>query len=798
MPHEWRIAPQKDVPPALREAVGGHPLVARLLTQRGFTDPQQARAFLDPTQYTPASPYELEGMERAISLLNASIERGERVRIWGDFDADGETATVVLFEALSAAGAKVDYDLPLRNEGHGLHPRAVTDALRDGVSALITCDTGIGDGEVVAQGVRAGLTVIITDHHDLPEELPIAQAVIDPKMLSPNHPLRELTGVGVAYMVARALLADGEQAQLLEEMLDLVALGLVADVAVQVADVRYLIQRGLEVLRGTQRLGLLALIRAFGSDTSHLDSSTIGYELAPRLNAAGRLADAHSAVRLLLTHDEQEAESLAQEMESLNRDRKARQEAVLAQAEERLARDPQARRRPAIVLEGENWSLGVLGLVAGDLAHRYERPAILIAHREGEPSVGSARSVEGIDIHQAIASQREHLVREGGHPMAAGFSIPREEVAAFTRGLWDWLGKKAPQLQAPPELVVDAEIPWRELNLTLAREVARLGPFGSGNPRPLLMTGGGSLVRVEDISRQRETPHRRLHLDDDEGSPLRFVWFNAGDLPETGERLDLAFYLATRSWRGEEHLQLELADWHPATPPAREALANLVAGREVVDWRKKEGTQQLLVQLRAMHGENILVWAEGLPSPDGEGLTRSELVGRRAPALAILTAPPGPEALRWVLSEVQPQVIYLLPPRATQALASSEFIAHVAGMLRVALRDHDGWIDALRMAGRIGARRASVIAALRGLEARGKIALRYEEQGLRAYLPSETPEDIEMCENGVSAPPEDTAECRNRAEEQARAALSYLLRETQAYRQAYATQPVEALLSAEP
>ncbi|MHB0856435.1 MAG: single-stranded-DNA-specific exonuclease RecJ [Anaerolineae bacterium] len=804
MTHAWRAPEPVDVPIALREAVGGHALIARLLAQRGIVDPQRARAYLDPAAYSPASPLELPGMAEAVALLRAMIGEGGRVRVWGDFDVDGQTSTALLAEALAAAGALVDYALPRRSESHGLNARAMDEALRDGIALLVTCDTGIGEYDLVAQAESAGLAVIVTDHHDLPERLPPAHAVIDPKRLGEAHPLRELSGVGVAFVLAKSLLEGHPGAAALDDLLDLVALGLVADVAAQVDDVRYLIQRGVQVLRGTQRLGLQALARAAELDLGTLSEEDIAYQLAPRLNAAGRLADAEQAVRLLLTRDAAEAEALAQGLEALNRDRKARTEATQAEAEERMRQDADLLRRPAIVLESDHWESGVLGLVAGNLARHYGRPAILIAHRAGEPSIASARSVTGIDIHQAISSQRQHLLREGGHPMAAGFAIVPERVEAFRRGLWEWLERNAPPL-AEPVLAYDAEVPWEEVNLELARQLQRLAPHGAGNERPVLVTAGGMLARSEDVSRRRPTPHRHLFLDDESGRPLRFTWFHAGALPEPGERLEVAFGLSVEHWRGRERLQLEMVDWRPAQMaegghgPGH--APGLVAGREVLDWRRCEETETPLAALRAEWGDRLLVWAEGLSEPATSGLSRAQLADLAsrleespATALAILTPPPEPAALREVLRQLLPQLVLLLPPRPVLEDPPEAFLAKVAGMLRVALRDHGGRVDVLRMASRVAARQASVVAALRGLEAARRIVLRYESDGLHAYLPREAADRSDEAGDDPETPEQRAARLAE-AERQARAALAFQLRETYAYRRAYPTLPAEALLA---
>lgn len=806
----WKRVPPVEPTAALRQAVGGHPLVATLLAQRGLLDPAEALPHLDPDAYRPASPWDLPGVAEAVSLLRGAIDRDERVRVWGDFDADGQTSTAVLVEALAEAGARVDYDLPRRSEGHGLPLRAVEEAARDGVGVLVTCDTGIGDAGVVAEGVRRGLTMIVTDHHDLPARLPPASAMVNPKLLPEGHALRELAGVGVAYEVALALLGEGDgsgegagaagdgEALRRSPLLDLVALGLVADVARQVDDVRYLVQRGLEVLRGGRRPGVCALAEVAGLTAGDLDETDIGFQLGPRLNAAGRLDDARKAVRLLLTRDVDEATAIARELEALNHDRKARTEAALTTAEEALRRDPEASRQPVIVVEGTNWESGVLGLVAGELVRRYGKPAIVIGHRDGEASVGSARSVEGLDIHQAIASQASLLLREGGHPMAAGFSLERDRVPAFRRGVVDWIRALGPE--EPQPLMVDADVPWAEAGLDLARELQRLAPFGAGNPRPVLVARGGVLVRSDDVSRRRETNHRHLYLEGGDASTVRVTWFSAGDLPQPGERVDVAFHLGVNRWSGRERAQLEMVDWRPAAPAPREVVATLVAGRDVVDWRGVDDAEARLAALRERLGDGLVVWGEGIePAPEGV-VTRRELERRGAQvlALALLTAPPSGEVLRGMLAAARPQSVYLLPPQPVETPPAGAFVRQVAGMLRVALRAHGGEIDVRRMAARVAAREEAVMAALRGLELSGAVALRREGKLLRGYppgqaAPEEEPDGAEACDELA----QDREEWTRVAREQVRRALAYLLRETEAFRRAYNTLAVEALLEAD-
>ncbi len=785
---EWQRVEQSPVPPALRRAVGGHPLVARLLAQRGLTDPQRALAYLDPDHYSPASPYELQDLATARDLLLRAISADEAIRIWGDFDADGQTATAILFEALAARGARVDYQLPQRAEGHGLNERTVEKALADDISLLITCDTGITDGALVQRAVASGLTVVITDHHDLPDELPPAQAVVNPKQLSSDHPLHKLSGAGVAYMLALALLEDREASDLLQDLAALAALGLVADVVSQVDDVRYLIQRGLTALRSTQRPGLQALFRVAELDQGHLDDQDVGYQVAPRLNAAGRLGNPETVVRLLLTSDPQEAQTLAGRLESLNRDRKARTEALLAQVQERLQRSSELLHQPALILHGENWEEGLLGLVAGQLTQEYGRPAILIAHRPGKASVGSARSIEGVDIHQAIASQKKLLYQQGGHPQAAGFSMARDNLPAFSRGLMNWLHEKVSIEELVPQITIDARLPWEEITLDLARQVARLAPFGEGNPAPTFAVRAGTLVRTEDVSRNRETPHRRLYVAEQESPPKPFVWFNAQEMPQPGERIDVAFHLRLQHWRGNERLQLEVVDWQPSVSTVRVERQPLVGGREIVDWRQRGHWREAIDELERAQGSDVAIWAENVSDPLEQGVTRASRPSTPILALAILTPPPGPLALQQMLRRTDPQIVYLLPPYPMATPSINEFLRQVAGMLRVALRAHEGEIDLLRMAARIGTRETTIMAALQVLEALDRIRLLREEDALRAISLKGRPEEKETARAN-----DEEAERRDENLKQTRETVGYLLTEIAAYRRAYRTRPVEEL-----
>lgn len=765
MHRKWHIAEPIEASSALRSAVGGHPLVAQLLAQRGFIDPKDAESLLDPGCYRPADPFALPHMPTAVDLLKHAARAGKRARVWGDFDADGQTATALLVEALSCVQIPVDYDLPRRNEGHGFSRRAVDEALHDGIELLLTCDTGITDAETVRYGIDHGLTVIVTDHHDLPTQLPPADAVIDPKMLPCDHPLGELTGVGVAYMLALALLSDNACEQALERMLDLVAVGMIADVARLVDDARYLVQRGLAVLQRSSRPGLMALAEAAELDLIAADDKAVGFQIAPRLNAAGRLADARLVVEMLLTMDHHRAQELAGSLEALNRDRRAKTEALQRQCEERLNRDPELLRQPAVMLDGNGWEPGVLGLVAGNLARLHNRPAILVAHRAGEASVASARSIEGLDIHRAIACQASLLLREGGHPMAAGFSIEPAKLRAFRTRLMNWLWEHAGPVE-PPSLAIDVVLPWSEITVDLAEETARLAPFGAGNPRPVFASGPGTIVRIEDVSHRQETLHRRLIVDDGVGGLFRFVWFNARDLPQAGSQVDLAYHLSINTWRGRRRLQSEIVDWRIAAPFVDVTSVTLRSGRQIVDWRKEPDVKACLARLRQRFGDNLAIWAEGLESPPQDAVTRTEMPRSRS-ALAILAAPCSPAVLETIVREASPQLVYLLPPEHLREYSGKQILIQVAGMVRAELDRQDSTSCLERMAAQLGICKEAILAALRGLATAGKLT----------FLQGRELPGVSITASPLRPDPT--------AIESAAKALSYWIREMRSYRRAY-------------
>lgn len=701
------------VPDLLRAAVGGHPLVAETLARRGILTPEAARAFLDPTHYTPAPPEELPDLTAAAGRVEAAIRSGERICVWGDFDVDGQTSTTLLVSTLRALGADVTHYIPLRaRESHGVGRASLERVLDAGARLILTCDTGIAAHAAVTWAASRGTDVVVTDHHDLPPTLPPARAVVNPKRLPPGHPLRELPGVGVAYKLAEALLVRANRANGVEELLDLVALGIVADVAVQVADVRYLLQRGLDALRHTGRLGLQELMRVAGVLPAGVTEEQIGFVLAPRLNALGRLADANVAVELFTTADLTRARTLAHELEGLNARRRLLTHQVLQGALAQIKQDPSSLEQAVLVLAHPNWPASVVGIVAGRLAERYQRPAILVATPPGQRARGSARSVPGVDISAAIAAHGNLLHRFGGHPMAAGLSLDPEQMPAFRRAISRTVARLAAETPAPPGAVVDAYLPLAELSLDLVAELERLAPFGNGNPPIALAARNLRLAGDARIGRHEE--HRRVTVRDEDGQTHEvFWWHSAGWLLPKGP-FDLAYAVRASDYLGQRGVQIE---WVAARErePERAVLA-VEPAVQVRDYRHISNPHETLAGL--VKREEVQVWAEGQAAAIVEGRGRHQLTPGLA--LAVWTIPPGPAELQAALGRVSPQTVYLFGQSPGDGDLRG-FLTRLAGLVKHVLNEKGGRASLVALAAASAQREATVRTGLEWLAARGQL-----------------------------------------------------------------------------
>jgi single-stranded-DNA-specific exonuclease len=558
-------------PPTFLDAVPEHPLLVQVLYNRGLRTRDEVLAFLNRTDAVKENPYRLRDMNEAVARLVRAIEKGETICVYGDFDADGVSSTALLVTALQAAGGRVGPYIPDRvDEGYGLNLEAV-ERIATQAQVMVTVDCGIRSVAEVARAVALGLDVIITDHHSVGPSLPPALAVINPRRKDCPSKFDRLAGVGVAYRLAQAVLRAVAQqkwsrltpdgaSELEESLLDLVALGTVADMMPLLGENRTLVTRGLGQMNARKRPGLEALMQLADLRPGTVDATAISFRLAPRINAAGRLAHAKLAYQLLRTKDPVQAYTLTQELEALNRERQRLTNEAQTAAEEQLA-GQSADGAPLYVVSSPQFKSGIVGLVAGKLVERFYRPAVVIEQHDGE-SRGSARSIAELDISAALDEVGHLLVRHGGHKRAAGFTVATHRLPDFTAALQEVAARELsrhPELR--PTLPIDAEVGLDQLNWGLQEQFARLEPTGHENPPPLLVS---RRARVREARTVGEGRHLRLSLDSGPNTPvLDAVFFHHGEWRnqlDDGSLIDVVYQLEANEWQGRRRLQLNLQD----------------------------------------------------------------------------------------------------------------------------------------------------------------------------------------------------------------------------------------------
>ncbi len=673
----WLEPTPVDVPAALREFTGGHPLIAERLVRAGLDSVSAAQAFLDPASYAAASPFELPDLDAGVARLKHAIINGQRILIWGDFDVDGQTATALLLDGLHRLGADVRYHVPLRDgEGHGISIPRLEKWLETGIDVIITCDTGITSHEAVEMAQAAGVDVVITDHHMLGDTLPAAFAVINPMRLHRGHALSDLPGVGVAWQVISGLAGEEDA----DSLFDLVALGIVADVAIQMRDTRYLLQRGIDAMRLTTRPGMKALLERAAINPLEITETDIGFGLGPRLNAQGRLGDAAASVELLTTQDEARAAELANQLEGMNARRRLETSIIEASAESMIDREPSLLDYAAIVLAHPEWSSGIVGIVANHLAERFHKPVVLLCEKN-EIAFGSARSVPGCNITNAIRANREMLYKFGGHAMAAGLSLRRDAIFDFRRALSRTVREMMPSAETQPTLQLDGCLRLDEISMSLVEDLRRLAPFGNGNPPLTLVTRNLRLVRRKKLMARGD--NFELVVEDDKGRRQRVTWWRAdtGRIPDG--LFDLAFTLDVRRVKEAKEVSMQLVDIKPS---AEEVVITVstAADLEIEDYSDCSDRHDALSAVLDRESDAI-VWREMDGSVSGSG--RHEL--RQAQTLVVWTPPPGPEELLAALATVQPEKVIFFGV-GPQDLSVITFLRRLGGLTKYILSTAGG------------------------------------------------------------------------------------------------------------
>ena len=547
----WNIPKAASVPEELLQA-GCTPLLAAVLAARGQTDPDWVRAFLATGPFVPSDPLSMDGMADAAARILLARDRGETVAVYGDYDVDGITAVCLLSNCLKSLGIRTEIYIPDRlEEGYGLNTGAIDRLRSRGVTLTVTVDCGITAVAEAAYARAQGMDMIITDHHECQAELPDAVAVVDPKRPDLPGPDRDLAGVGVAFKLACALTGDDRAA--LERYADLVAVGTIADVMPLTGENRQIVKLGLEKIRSAPRPGLAALVELSGLNLARLNANSVGYTLAPRINAAGRLGQVGEAAALVMESDPDRAMAQAQALCDMNRQRQALEAEIWEQAAGMLAGFPPGR---PIVLAREGWHQGVIGIVASRLSEAYQVPAVMIS-LDGDRGKGSCRSWGGFNLFGALAACEGWLDSFGGHALAAGLNIRRDKVDGFRQALWDYYAAHPPlgeESLDPDVLVTDPAL----LSMECVASLEAMEPCGNGNPRPVLCMTDALLTMVTPIGGGR---HVRLQLEK-YGQRYDCVWFSktAAELSALpGDRVDAVFFPQVSEYRGRRNVQLMMS-----------------------------------------------------------------------------------------------------------------------------------------------------------------------------------------------------------------------------------------------
>ncbi len=535
--------------------------LARLLVQRGFHDPDSAKAFLRPSLESLSPPEALPAVATACRLIAEAVQAGQSIMVHGDYDVDGQTAVAILTRGLRLGGAQVVPFVPHRlRDGYDFGPAGLARAKESGVRLIVTCDCGITAVETTRAAEAAGIRVIITDHHLPGAELPPASAIVNPYCAPNTEGLRILCGAGIAFKLVQALVPVLRLPEWLpHHLLDYVALATIADVVPLVGENRILVRHGLRLLRRTRWAGLRALVASSGLRPSQLRAGQVGFVLAPRLNAAGRIGEAADGLRLLLTDDDAEAQILAERLSRLNQERQDLDQRILEEAIGMIEAEGGLERRTGIVLAGDDWHPGVVGIVASRVVERYGRPAFLIGF-EGEVGKGSGRSISRFDLHRALTQCGDLLERYGGHRMAAGLTIRREQLAAFRERFASVTASELRPEELGPEQRIDLEVTLLELNDELERLCRHLEPCGMGNPAPVFGLRGIEFARrqvVGDNHLRGTFQHR--------GGRLSAIAFQQADRLSwlNDDPVDAAFRLEQNEYRGIPSLQARVVSLVP-------------------------------------------------------------------------------------------------------------------------------------------------------------------------------------------------------------------------------------------
>ncbi|MCF8053888.1 MAG: single-stranded-DNA-specific exonuclease RecJ [Deltaproteobacteria bacterium] len=544
-------------------------IVSRVLINRGVDSVDKCKKFLSPSLNDMHNPNLMQDMLKGVERVIQAVTNGEKITIYGDYDADGVTSVALLVLFLRTVGAKVNYYIPDRvSEGYGLNKQAVANLAEQGTSLLITVDCGISDYDCVVMAKAVGMDVIIVDHHEVPKQIPPACAIINPLRPDCRFPFKQLAAVGIVFNFVVSLRgamrplgfwSDNSYPNL-KEYLDLVAIGTIGDIVPIVDENRLFVKFGLELMSSQRRIGIRALKEIVGLDRQTIDISQSSYILIPRINAAGRVAKSDDAVDLFLSENMEEAKKLAQRLDSFNRKRQEIERGILSDITRRIERIGDIGRLKSLVFASENWHPGVIGVVASRIVNRFLRPTFVISVKGGVGK-GSGRSFAGIDIYQSLCECDSLLLSFGGHRNAAGISIRQQNIEKFSASINESIANSSSSGDFIAKTIIDAACPLKDINDGLVSQLSLLAPFGSGNPEPILCSHGALAKSLTVVGNN----HLRMRLGTDDGTSLDSIWYGRGNFLKSisNTPLAVAFNPQMSHWKGQSGIQLKMFDIDP-------------------------------------------------------------------------------------------------------------------------------------------------------------------------------------------------------------------------------------------
>lgn len=699
------------------DTTGEKSLIKRLLASRGINGEKEVEEFLNPLSVTPSSPEVFTDMPKCVERLAKAIDNHEKIVIYGDFDADGVTSTSLLYRTFSYLGADVSYFIPDREkEGHGFDTKALVKlmtALKP--KLIISVDCGISDVDAVNFINSFKIDVIITDHHEAPEELPRAYGIINPKAqnaLDENLSAKEITsltslaGVGVAFKVATAILQHYGKTEFISSILPYAAVGTVADVVPLVGENRYIVAKGLELISEGKHYGLKKLIENAGySVEKGLTAETIAFGVAPRINASGRLDTVEQAIKVMISDNPQEIDMAIQNLEEFNKIRQTLCLDTFLEADEMVQKE--GNRNPAIVLFNSKWHVGIIGIVASKLVEKYYKPAFLMTYSEETKQIKcSARSIEGVHLYEVISSISEVLDGFGGHSLAAGLSFTPDKTPF--KNVKELLIKTVKEMttgkELKPFLKIDLELMPDDISMDLVEEISRLEPFGASNPSPVFAMRNLKLKEKKLMGENKN--HLRLTVQKD-GSEFNGIWWQKGDISlVNGDTLDVAFHPQINEFRGNTSVQLIIDDIH--SEYLKEEEPETANKMKIYDHRKKTGILPQVNDYIKNTKQNIMVFAESRQIIEMlkpfKNITEKIFTREEAPhcdAVMFFDYPADRETFENIIRETSPQSIHLMN-YTIKYFDEKEFLKTFTGMLRYAAHNNAGKVDLRRCASHLG------------------------------------------------------------------------------------------------